>query len=78
MTESKGLTPVTVLLPSDLYEALQAKLARERKDFAPVAVALLEQYVNETIAADPDFERRLRHIDDIMQRYDSTLRALAK
>jgi hypothetical protein len=57
MADSKGLTPVTVLLPNDLYEALAAKLAREKKDLSPVAVALLQMYVEDPIAADPDLER---------------------
>ena len=78
MADPKGLTPVTVLLPNDLYEALAAKLAREKKDFSPVAIALLQMYVQDPIEADPDLERRLKHVDDIMRRYDSTLRALAK
>jgi Fic/DOC family protein len=38
-------------------------------------VALLEQYVNDE--GNPEFERRLAHVDDIMRRYDPTLRALA-
>ena len=78
MADSKGLTPVTLLLPNDLYEALQAKLAREQKDLSPVAVALLERYIHGEIPPDPEIIRQLAHVDDIMQRYDSTLRALAK
>ena len=77
MSDTKGLTPVTVLLPNDLYKTLQAKLAREQKDFSPEAVALLEKYVSDTVP-DPEFERRLEHVENIMLRYDSTLRALAK
>lgn len=76
MADSKGLSSVTLLLPNDLYTALQAKLAREQKDFSPVAVALLQQYLDD--GGNPEFERRLAHVDDIMRPYDSTLRALAK
>ena len=74
MAESKGPTAVTLLLPNGLYDALQAKLAHEQKDLSEVAIALLQHYVNE---ANRDVERRLTHVEDIMGRYDLTLRALA-
>jgi hypothetical protein len=34
MADSKGLTPVTLLLPTDLYDALEVKLTRKQKDFS--------------------------------------------
>jgi hypothetical protein len=69
MSDAGRLTPLTVLLPYELFEALQAKLAREDTDASQVAAALFRQYVEES---------RLEHVRDIMRRYDSTLRTLAK
>lgn len=69
MSDAIRLMALTVLLPVELVEALQAKLAEERKDVSDVAASLFQAYLE---------AGRLEHVRDVMRRYDSTLRALAK